>query len=280
MLYGVPIAVAGIAIVWTYVVKAFIPPRMSSILGGISVVDDELEQLGAMSREERFVLVVFVAAAVAWVSRSLVDPFAAIVTDDSIIAIAAGLVLFLIPAREADGSRTTLLDWATAVSIPWGVLLLFGGGLTIAAGFESTGLAQWIGGLLTAFQGVSILLIIGTIVVLTVFLTEVTSNTATTAMLMPILASLAVGLSLHPYAVMIGAATAASFAFMLPVATPPNAIVFGSGYITIPQMAKTGAGLNLIGIILITLLTLSWLPLIWGIDVTRLPQWAGLLVPF
>jgi sodium-dependent dicarboxylate transporter 2/3/5 len=280
MLCGVPIAVAGITIVWTYVVKAFIPPRMSSIPGGISVVDDELEQLGAMSREERFVLVVFVAAAVAWVSRSLVDPFAAIVTDDSIIAIAAGLVLFLIPAREADGSRTTLLDWATAVSIPWGVLLLFGGGLTIAAGFESTGLAQWIGGLLTAFQGVSILLIIGTIVVLTVFLTEVTSNTATTAMLMPILASLAVGLSLHPYAVMIGAATAASFAFMLPVATPPNAIVFGSGYITIPQMAKTGAGLNLIGIILITLLTLSWLPLIWGIDVTRLPQWAGLLVPF
>jgi sodium-dependent dicarboxylate transporter 2/3/5 len=127
---------------------------------------------------------------------------------------------------------------------------------------------------------VSILLIIGTIVVLTVFLTEVTSNTATTAMLMPILASLAVGLSLHPYAVMVGAATAASFAFMLPVATPPNAIVFGSGYITIPQMAKTGAGLNLIGIILITLLTLSWLPLIWGIDVTRLLQWAGLLVPF
>ncbi|PSP75511.1 anion transporter [Halobacteriales archaeon QS_3_64_16] len=280
MLYGVPIAVVGIAIVWGYVVKAFIPPRMDSIPGGLDVINEELKNLGPMNREEKLVLVVFVAAAVAWISRSLVDPFAAIVTDDSIIAIGAALLLFLLPSRQEDGSLAFLLDWETAVQIPWGVLLLFGGGLTIANGFEETGLAQWIGGLLSAFQGVSIALVIGVIVVLTIFLTEVTSNTATTAMLMPILASLAVGLSIHPYAVMIGAATAASFAFMLPVATPPNAIVFGSGYITIPQMAKTGAGLNLIGIILITLLTLSWLPLIWGIDISRLPQWAGLLVGF
>ena len=280
MLYGVPIAVVGIAIVWGYVVKAFIPPRMDSIPGGLDVIDEELQSLGPMNREEKLVFVVFVAAALAWISRSLVDPFAAIVTDDPIIAIGAALILFLLPSRQGDGSLAFLLDWDTAVEIPRGVLLLFGGGLTIANGFEETGLAEWIGGLLSAFQGVSIALVIGVIVVLTIFLTEVTSNTATTAMLMPILASLAVGLSLHPYAVMIGAATAASFAFMLPVATPPNAIVFGSGYITIPQMAKTGAGLNLIGIVLITLLTLSWLPLIWGIDVTRLPQWAGLLVGF
>jgi hypothetical protein len=238
MLYGVPIAVVGIAIVWGYVVKAFIPPRMDSIPGGLDVIDEELQSLGPMSREEKLVFVVFVAAALAWISRSLVDPFAAIVTDDSIIAIGAALILFLLPSRQGDGSLAFLLDWDTAVEIPWGVLLLFGGGLTIANGFEETGLAEWIGGLLSAFQGVSIALVIGVIVVLTIFLTEVTSNTATTAMLMPILASLAVGLSIHPYAVMIGAATAASFAFMLPVATPPNAIVFGSGYITIPQMAK------------------------------------------
>lgn len=130
--------------------------------------------------------------------------------------------------------------------------------------------------MLSTFQGVSLVLVIGVIVVLTIFLTEVTSNTATTAMLMSILASLAVGLSIHPYGVMIAAATAASFAFMLPVATPPNATVFGSGYITIPQMAKTGVGLNLIGIVLIIILALIWLPLIWGIDLGRLPPWAGL----
>jgi solute carrier family 13 (sodium-dependent dicarboxylate transporter), member 2/3/5 len=286
MLYGVPIAVVGIAIVWVYVTKFLIPPRMGELGGGIDVIDEELAKLGSISREERLVLVVFIGAALAWILRSIAGEIAAIaafseiVTDDSIIAIAAALIMFVVPARTDDGSRTTLLDWNTALNIPWGVLLLFGGGLAIASGFETTGLAEWIGQLLSTFQGVSIALIIGLIVVLTIFLTEVTSNTATTAMLMPIMASLAVGLSLHPYAVMIGAATAASFAFMLPVATPPNAIVFGSGYISIPQMAKTGAGLNIIGVVLITLLTLTWLPFVWGIDVTRLPTWAGLLVGF
>lgn len=280
MLYGVPIAVLGIAIVWVYVTRVFIPPRMNAIPGGIGVIDDELDKLGTMSREEKLVLVVFGAAALAWISRSLIPQFEAIVPDDSIIAIAATLVLFLIPTREDDGSMTFLLDWETAAGIPWGVLLLFGGGLTIANGFEETGLAQWIGQLLSTFQGVSLVFVIGVIVVLTIFLTEVTSNTATTAMLMPILASLAVGLSVHPYGIMIAASTAASFAFMLPVATPPNAIVFGSGYITIPQMAKTGIGLNLIGIVLIIILALTWLPLIWGIDMGRLPPWAGLIVAF
>jgi sodium-dependent dicarboxylate transporter 2/3/5 len=118
------------------------------------------------------------------------------------------------------------------------------------------------------------------VVLLTIFMTEVTSNTATTAMLMPIMASLAVGLSIHPYGIMIGAATAASFAFMLPVATPPNAVVFGSGYITMPQMAKTGFGLNLIGILLVIGLALTWLPMIWGINLTELPSWAGTIVLF
>lgn len=284
MLYGVPIAVLGVAIIWVYVTKAFIPPRMEEIPGGLDVIDDELEKLGSMSREEKLVLVIFVAAALAWIARSLVSQFSAIVADDSIIAIGAALVLFLVPAQREDGSQTTLLNWETGVKIPWGVLLLFGGGLTIASGFEETGLAEWIGGLLSSFQGIPIVFIFGAVVVLTIFLTEVTSNTATAAMLMPIMAALAVGLSIHPYAIMIGAATAASFAFMLPVATPPNAIVFGSGYITIPQMAKTGLGLNIIGVILITLLSLTWLPLVWGIDVTRLPQWAaqvgGMLIPF
>src|SRR5699024_3244566 len=135
MLYGVPIAVLGVAIIWVYVTKAFIPPRMDEIPGGLDVIDAELEKLGSMSREEQLVLVVFVAAALAWIARSLVSQFSAIVTDDSIIAIGAALVLFLVPARTDEGSQTTLLNWETAVKIPWGVLLLFGGGLTIASGF-------------------------------------------------------------------------------------------------------------------------------------------------
>ncbi len=279
MLYGVPIAVLGIAIIWVYVTKFVIPPRMESLPGGMEVIDEELEALGRRSREETLVLVVFAATALAWISRSFVLEPLLPGLSDSMIAIAGALVLFLIPATEDDGTFTFLLDWDTAVNIPWGIILLFGGGLAIAAGFEETGLAEWIGGLLTGLGGVSILLVMTVVVLLTIFMTEVTSNTATTAMLMPIMASLAVGLSVHPYGIMIAAATAASFAFMLPVATPPNAVVFGSGYITMPQMAKTGFGLNLIGILLVILLAVTWLPLVWGIDISQLPSWAGLLAP-
>ena len=280
MLYGVPISALGVAITWTYVTKFLIPPQMDTLPGGLDVIDDELDGLGPMTREEKLVLAVFTATALAWISRSFVLQPVVPGISDSIIAITGAVVLFLIPARETDGSFTFLLDWDTAVGIPWGIILLFGGGLSIAAGFQETGLAVWMGEQLSALGGVSMLVVMTVVVVLTIFMTEVTSNTATTAMLMPIMASLAVGLELHPYGIMIAAATAASFAFMLPVATPPNAVVFGSGYITMPQMAKTGVGLNIIGILLVIALALTWLPLIWGIDLGQLPSWAGMVVPF
>ena len=275
MLYGVPIAALGVVIIWVYVTRFIIPPKMDTLPGGMEIIDEEINALGSMTREEKLVLVVFTATAAAWISRSFVlEPVIPGIAD-SVIAIVGALALFLIPAREDDGSFTFLLDWETAVNIPWGIILLFGGGLSIAAGFEETGLAEWLGGLLSGLEGVSIVLVMAVVVLLTIFMTEVTSNTATTAMLMPIMASLAVGLAIHPYGIMIGAATAASFAFMLPVATPPNAVVFGTGYITMPQMAKTGFGLNIIGILLVIALALTWLPLIWGIDLAQLPAWAG-----
>lgn len=279
MLYGVPIAALGVGIIWVYVTRFIIPPEMDRLPGGMDVIDEEIDALGSMTREEKLVLVVFTGTAAAWISRSFVlQPIIPGIAD-SMIAIAGALVLFLIPAREEDGSFTFLLDWETAVNIPWGIILLFGGGLSIAAGFQETGLAEWIGGQLGSLEGVSIVLVMSVIVLLTIFMTEVTSNTATTAMLMPIMASLAVGLSVHPYGIMIAAATAASFAFMLPVATPPNAVVFGTGYISMPQMAKTGFGLNIIGILLVILLAVTWLPLIWGITLTELPSWAGIVLP-
>ena len=181
----------------------------------------------------------------------------------------------LIPARDSEGKFTSLLDWTTALETSWGVILLFGGGLSVASAFDETGLAVWIGEQLGTVQGTSMLAVVAVVVVLTTFITGVTVNTATTAMLMPVLASLALGLSVHPYAVMVAGATAASFAFMLPVATPPNAVVFGSGYITMPQMVRTGFGLNLLGVLLIILLSLTWLPFAWGIGVTALPPWAA-----
>lgn len=274
MLYGVPVAVIGVAGVWLYVTKVALRPRIDAVPGGLDVVHDELEDLGGISREEKLVLGVFAATAVAWILRSFVINRFLHGVDDSTVAVAGALLLFLIPARDQDGKRTTLLDWTTALEIPWGIVLLFGGGLSIASAFDSTGLAEWIGGLLVGLEGFSVAALIIVVVALTVLLTEVTSNTATTAMLMPVLASLAVGVAVHPYGVMIAGATAASFAFMLPVATPPNAVVFGSGYITMPQMVRVGFLLNVLGAVLIILVSLTWLPFAWGIDLTSVPSWA------
>ena len=290
MTYGVPIAVVGVVLIWVYVTKFLIRPEIDRVPGGVGVIDERLEALGGMKREEKLVLAVFGLTALAWISRPyVINDFVVLgwlsedlvvegllpMVDDSTIAVAGALALFLIPARDSEGEFTFLLDWTTALEIPWGVILLFGGGLSIASAFDETGLAVWIGEQLGALEGASMLAVVTVVVVLTIFMTEVTSNTATTAMLMPILASLALGLSVHPYAVMVAGATAASFAFMLPVATPPNAVVFGSGYITMPQMVRTGFGLNLLGVLLIILLSLTWLPFAWGIDVTALPPWAA-----
>ncbi|RKD95202.1 SLC13 family permease [Halopiger aswanensis] len=301
MLYGVPIAIVGIATVYVYVTRLAVAPEFDELPIGAGTIDSELEELGPMGRQERLVLVVFVAMALSWIGGSLLGQFESVpgivpgaltsllepiftapIPDDvdTIVAIGGSLVLFTVPTRTEEGEHTFLLNWASAVDIPWGVILLFGGGLAIASGFGDTGLAAWIGEQLQLLEGVSMIVLLLAVVVMTVFLTEVTSNTATTAMLMPILAGVAVGIGVHPYGLMIAGATAASFAFMLPVATPPNAIVFGSGYITLPQMARVGVGLNVIGIALITLVALVWLPLAWGIDLGTLPTefveaWSG-----
>ncbi len=292
MLYGVPISAIGLVAVYIHVTRIAMSPQFDQLPIGAGTIDRQLSDLGSMNKQERLVLVVFVSMAFAWIGASLIgqfdsapafvpgavalflDPiFAVPVPDDAdtVVAIGGAMVLFTLPTTTEDGEHTFLLDWSNAVDIPWGVILLFGGGLAIAAGFGDTGLAAWIGEQLQALEGVSMVLILFSVVAMTIFLTEVTSNTATTAMLMPILAGVAVGIGVHPFGLMIAAATAASFAFMLPVATPPNAIVFGSGYITLPQMVRVGVGLNVIGIILITAVALVWLPVAWGIDITALP---------
>ncbi|WP_394739729.1 SLC13 family permease [Natronococcus roseus] len=274
MFYGVPIALIGLATVYLWVTRVALSPELNQLPGGTETVDEELRKLGAMTRQEKMVLVVFVGMAVSWISASLIGEIGlAPVPDDAdtIVAIGGALVLFTLPTKTEDGGHTFLLDWSNAVDIPWGVILLFGGGLAIAAAFDQTGLALWLGEQLELLEGVSMVILILAVVALAVFMTEVTSNTGMTAMLLPVLASVAIGIGVHPFGLMIAGATAASFAFMLPVATPPNAIVFGSGYITLPQMARVGVGLNFIGIALITIFALLWLPVAWGIDITTLP---------
>ena len=205
---------------------------------------------------------VFIVVALAWLLRGLLNINIIERIEDSTIAIAGALALFILPS--GDGRR--LLDWDTAKGIPWGVLLLFGGGFALARGFEQTGLSTWIGEQLLLFDQAGPVLIVALVVTLVKFLTEVTSNTATATLLIPIMAGFAEATGLHPYALMAATAVSASLAFMLPVATPPNAIIFGTPYITVPMMARCGLWLNLLGIPVTTLFIVLLLPAAWGIS--------------
>lgn len=271
MLFGVPIAWGFIFIAWFYLVKIAYPPKISELPGGREVIKNEKDDLGKASFEEKVILLVFTLAAFSWVTRSfLLQPYVNENIGDAMIALTASFILFVIPSRSTKGDR--LLDWDTAVKLPWGILLLFGGGLAIATGFTESGLSEWIGNRLTVLQGIHIFVVLLVVAAMVIFLTEITSNTATANMMYPIMASLAVALGVHPYAVMIAAGVASSSAFILPVATPPNAVVFGSNYLRIPDMAKAGFALNLTGIIIVTLSVYFWLPIAWGIDLTEIPE--------
>ena len=275
MLFGVPFSWLFILIAWFYLVKVAYPSQTKDLPGGRAVIDEEKKKLGSASTEEKLVFLVFGLAAFSWITRSfLLSNFIEGISD-GIIAMTFAIILFMIPSVNKKGDR--LLDWETAVQLPWGILLLFGGGLAIASGFVESGLSEWIGLQLIGLQGVKLIIVIAVVTALVIFLTEVTSNTATASMMYPIMASLALALGIHPYALMIAAAVAASCAFMLPVATPPNAVVFGSGYLRIPDMAKAGVALNFIGIILVTLTIYYVLPVVWGIDLHVVPEEFGFL---
>jgi sodium-dependent dicarboxylate transporter 2/3/5 len=194
---------------------------------------------------------------------------------NSTVAMFFAIVLFAIPVDLK--KREFALDWEWAVKIPWGVLILFGGGLALAKAFGSTGLVEWTGDKLNMLEGVSPLLVIVCIALMLTFLTEMTSNVATTSIMLPILGmSVAGALGVNPLLLMIPAAMSASCAFMLPVATPPNAIVFGGGHITVAQMARAGILLNLIGVMLITLITYFLAVPVFEIVLGEVPEWAVL----
>lgn len=270
MLFGVPLAWTFIIIVWFYLVKFAYPSKLKTLPGGRAVIDSEKEKLGRASTEEKLVFTVFVLAALAWITRTFLLSRFIDGLSDGVIAMIFAIILFIIPSVNVKGDH--LLDWNTAVKLPWGILLLFGGGLAIAAGFVESELSVWIGSQLAGLSGVHILVVILIVTTLVIFLSEITSNTATASMMFPIMASLAVALGFHPYALMVAAAVAASCAFMLPVATPPNAVVFGSGYLRIPDMAKAGFALNIIGIVLVTAAIYFLMPVVWGIDLMTIPE--------
>ena len=263
MAVGAPVAGVLLPVTWLLLVKLYPPGELSG--DAAKVIHNERAQLGRASRGEKTVAVVFVGTALAWVMRAEkelgsvtipgIETWAPNVADSTVAMIAAAL-LFVLPVDWRKGEFA--LDWRSAKNIPWDVLVLFGGGLSLARGMEVSGLAAWIGSVVSVLSGVPPIVVVLAVATLIIFLTEVTSNTATATMAMPIVAGAAMGLGVEPLLPMAAAALAASMAFMLPVATPPNAMVFASGYVTIPQMSRAGFWLNLCSIVTITLLG-SWL---------------------
>jgi sodium-dependent dicarboxylate transporter 2/3/5 len=272
MLFAFPFSVVLLAIAWFYLVNFGNPlPKKFNLTEAKSVIQDQIVSLGKITYEEKTVLIVFGLVCFSWITRSFLLAPLLPALDDTIIALLGVMLLLLLPSSGKSEPKGRILDWKTAEQIPWGVLILFGGGLALAEGFKETGLAGWIGQHLSLIEGVSFFVLLLIIVAAVNFLTEVTSNVATASMLLPILASVAIKLDVHPFGLMVGATLAASCAFMLPVATPPNAVVFGPGYLKIKDMVKAGLWLNVISIILLTLMVYYILPWLWNINLEAYP---------
>jgi solute carrier family 13 (sodium-dependent dicarboxylate transporter), member 2/3/5 len=269
MLVGVPLVLVTLPVSWFALARVIYPVDREEIGGSRQLVEEVYRSLGPISPAQVRVAMVFVLTALLWIVRPLLEGWVPGLSDTG-IAIAAAVSLFMIPS--GDGQRM-LMDWRTAERLPWGVLLLFGGGLALAGAVQGSGLAEWIGNSVGGL-GLPTVAMILVVTLVTIFLTELTSNTATAAAFLPLLAGVAVGIGENPLLLVVPAALAATCAFMLPVATPPNAIVYGSGYVTVPQMVRAGVWLNALFAVAITLLTYSLVIWVFGVEIGTLPEWA------
>ncbi|MDN5792583.1 MAG: DASS family sodium-coupled anion symporter, partial [Brevibacterium aurantiacum] len=263
MMAGLPLAAVFLFITWFLLTHVLFKPEIDQIPGGRALIRSELAKLGPLSKGEIRVGIMFALAALAWVSVPLI--WAKPPITDAGIAMTVGVLLFVLPGGAARGVR--LLDWKSALELPWGVLLLFGGGLALSAQFSSSGLTKWIGTQTEALGNVPVWLMVVVVTTGVIFLTELTSNTATAATFLPVAGGVAMGIGADPMLLAIPVALAATCAFMLPVATPPNAVAYGSGYVTIASMIKGGFWLNLIGIVLVTATTFTLMTWALGIRV-------------
>lgn len=259
MLFGVPLGWTFLFIGWWLIVNVLFKPEITEIPGGRAMIRQQLNEMGPMSRGEKMVSVVFVLAALSWVILPTLFPDT---FSDELIAMVIALILFLTPVRPVQG--IPLLDWATAKHIPWDVLLLFGGGLSLSAMFTKTGFSFWIGENTRALADLPPLLLVLLITVLIVVLTEFTSNTATAAAFLPIMGGLAAGTGINVLLLVIPVALASTYGFMMPAGTPPNAIAYSSGYVRIADMIKAGLVLNIIGALLITTFVMTLGRVVFG----------------
>ncbi|WP_120981741.1 SLC13 family permease [Helicobacter pylori] len=254
MVFGTPLAFIMLILAWLLLTYVIFPLKIKEIPGGKEVIRVELKKLGRLSQAEISVGIIFILASLGWIFLGVMLKAWGVKIDriDSVIAIGVSVLLFILPANH-QGDR--LIDWGVAKKLPWDVLLLFGGGLALSAQFSKTGLSLWIGHLVSDFSHLPILFIIVMVTLMVIFLTEITSNTATAAAFLPVIGGVAMGMGYENHQSLlltIPVALSATCAFMLPVATPPNAIAYGSGYVKITDMIKAGLWLNLVGVVLIS----------------------------
>lgn len=285
LVFGFPLATVLFVLTWMLFTLMFCPRKPGFTLDS-TVLRQQYEKLGAPSFEEKAVLAVFSALGLLWVSRSGVQiggvsipGWASLLANgkligDGTVAVAMGLLLFLIPARNQPGHQ--VMDWHTARALPWDIVLLFGGGFALATGIASSGLALWVGDHLQGLGDLPVVVLVFLICAVVSLMTEMTSNAATTEILLPVMAAIAVATALNPLLLMIPTTLACSYAFMLPVATPPNAIVFGTGRIEVADMVKAGILINVLGVLMVTLAIFTLGPLVFQASPDLFPDWAVL----
>jgi len=283
-LFALPVSVTVFALAYTYLYFVFRPEKSLWKDVGKDTFRIQIRKMGKVAWEEKVVLVNFILVALLWLFRSdiMIGNFTlpgwsglfpeSDYINDGTIAIIISISLFIIPSRNKPGSR--LMTWKTAEKLPWNIVLLFGGGFALASGFKDSGLSGWFGEQLIWVADYNSIVVIFTLAILMTFLTELTSNTATTEMILPILAGIAISTETNPLLFMIPATLSGSMAFMLPVATPPNAIIFGTNRLRVAQMARNGIILNFVGAIIITLLTYWIGSMVFNIQPGVFPEWA------
>ena len=283
--FALPVSVTILAVTWLLLTRLFCQ-NLKQVRLDSGLFQDEFRLLGRMSWAEKIVLADFILLICLWLFRSdirmggfTVPGWSNLFADlkslnDGTVAIAVATLLFLIPAApNSKGSERRVLDWETASKLPWHIVLLLGGGFALASGFKVSGLSEWIGNRLSNVGTWHPIVLIGTVCLLVTFLTELTSNVATVEVFLPILGALSSAINIHPIFLMVPATLSCSFAFMLPVATPPNAIIFATNRIKIWEMAKTGIWLNLLAVFLVTLATLIIGKVIFDINLSQPPNW-------
>ena len=282
MVFALPVSLMMTAAVWLILFYRFKPSGKSDIKEN-TIFKNQYKQLGKTTYEEKVVFIAFLVLAFLWIFRKGFDfgihipGWASLFgnpgyLNDGTVAIFVASLLFLIPSKSEKGKR--IINNEIFAKLPWHIILLFGGGFALAKGFKVSGLTEWLGMQLTILSGINPFLIIFIVALFMSFLTELTSNTASTQMILPILASLSVSLKLNPLLLMITATLAASLAFMLPVATPPNAVIFGTDKIRISEMIRTGIILNMVGVLIVSLAMYYWGQYIFEIDLNIFPDWA------